>query len=115
MNYGNLSVYHTTKDAPKYPYLGHVANNFSISKVHTKLAVANGLRKGDHGKRHGRVVVEHDIDDLVIADVVGKLVHAATVRCIVERLLDAFDRRRTVCQDFYGPRCVPALDGVVVN
>lgn len=73
--------------------------------MHPRLALTDEGGEGDHGEGDGGAGVVLDVDDLVVADVVGGFVDALAVRTVFERVGYVLDVGETV--NDYG--CGPAL------
>lgn len=67
-----------------------------MREVHARLALADEGGEGDHGEGDSRAGGILDVDDLVVADIIGELVDAIAVSCILQDVRDVLNVRDAI-------------------
>lgn len=93
----------------------HVADDLAVGEMQANLAVANERRVRDHCEGRGRAVGKLKVHDLVVADVVWRLVHALAIWTSAQGLRDVLDVRQSVDQRRYRPTGFTARNSVQVD
>jgi len=86
-----------------------------VTEMQANLTFADERGIGNHGKRSRGAIGKFNVDDLVIANVVGGFVHTLAVGSLFESLGDVFNVWNTIYQDTDRPRCMTRPDRVKIN